>query len=284
MTRRTGLLRLFRSDPPYMRLMALVAFHIHILYVKLVLAYIDNILVAPQAVTPVRPRSVMGLVALIAEELHWSVVRHVDLDRPFNRIFIRHVMGHIQSSACYQFLPYLLSSVTEEAFLAAGFEVLCPVCMAVKTRKTSHTHTMHLPPLMTPGTKSRFSRKLVGFIPVTLHTFDLFHEVMSRVEPRMVNEFGLRVILVSFPVAAVTGLPGNDDIAVPRRNRLLSQKYEFVHLLQLVLFCGMVTLMAVNHFMFADVPFLVRLVMDMTDHAGIGIILEVIVDFVCDEA
>ena len=114
--RRTGLFRLFRSDPPYMRLMALVAFHIHILYVKPVPAYIDNILVAPQAVTPVRSRSIMGLVTLIAEELHRGVVRHIDLDRPFNRILIRHVMGHIQSSAGYQFPPYLLAPVTEEAF------------------------------------------------------------------------------------------------------------------------------------------------------------------------
>jgi hypothetical protein len=100
----------------------------------------------------------------------------------------------------------------------------------------------------------------------------------------MVNEFGLRVILVSFPMAAVAGLPGDNDIAVPRRHRFLSQKHEFVHLLHLVLFRGMVALMAVDGLMFADVPLLVRLVMDMTDHAGIGIILEVIVDFVSDEA
>ena len=279
-----GLLCLLRRDSPDMGFMALVAFHIHFLNVEPVFADIDNILVTRQAVSPVGPRGLMGFVTLIAEELHRGVVRHIDLDRPFNRILIRHVVGHIEGSARYQFLSHLLAPVTEEAFLAAGFEVLCPVGMTVKARKTSHSHTVHLPPLVTPGTKSRFSRKLVGFIPVTLHAFDLFHEVMSRMEPRMVDELGLRVVLVSFPVAAVTGFPGNNDIAVPRRNRFLSQEYEFVHLLHLVLFRGMVALMAVDRLMFADMPLLVRLVMDMTDHTGIGIILEIIVDFVRNES
>jgi len=56
-----------------------------------------------------------------------------------------------------------------------------------------------------------------------------------------------------------------------------------IQLPHLVDLCGMVTLMAVDAIMYAGYPCLIRCIMNMTDRACVGIVLEIIIDFVCSK-
>jgi hypothetical protein len=77
-----------------------------------------------------------------------------------------------------------------------------------------------------------------------------------------------------------TCFPGHDNFTMSWRDLVMTEDDKAVELSHLVDFCGMMALMAVYFMMYAGPPGLVCRIMDMTDRAGFGIGLEIIVDLV----
>jgi hypothetical protein len=118
----------------------------------------------------------------------------------------------------------------------------------------------------------------MGPVAVAFGAFDLFHKNMIGVVPRIGDARRVRGFFVLFPVAGEADLPRHDHFAVPGHNLVVTEHGKIEELPHLVGLGGVVALMAVYFMMDAGHPRLVRGVMDMTDPAGVGIVLEVIVD------
>ncbi len=181
MTHYTVFFGLFRCYRPCMGLMALFAFHPHPLNVDLMLANIDYILVAVQAIAPIRPGGFMRFMAYNAVELHRSVVGSPDLGGFFDSRLVRLVMSYIESIAPDQFLANILAAVAEETFFGVGPQVFCPVGMAVKTGQLTHAGANHFFAVMASQTETFFRSKLMYNITMAFGARYLLLEEMFRV-------------------------------------------------------------------------------------------------------
>jgi hypothetical protein len=278
MTCGTGLLCLLICYCPDMGLMAVLAFHARVLNMELVLADRHDVLMAGQAVAPVRPRGFVRLVAFIAVELHGPVLRPVDLDGLVDRLFIGLEMGCIDRLVGQELFPVFFSAMAVQALLDARLQVLGPVGMAVEARKLLHARSVHFAVLVARQAEPFLKAELMGPVAVAFGAFDLFHEHMFCMVPRTGDARRVRFFRVLFPMAAEAGLPGHDHFSMPGRDLVVAEHGKGEDLFHLVELGGMVALMAVHSMMHAFRPCHVRFIMHMAGAACLGIVLEIIVD------
>ena len=276
----TGFLGLLICNCPDMGLVAILAFHARILNMGLVFADRHDIFMAREAVTPVRPRRFVRLVAFVAVELHGPVFRPVYLDRLADRFFVGLEMSDIDGLVSQQFFSVFFAAMAVEALLRSGFEVFCPVGMAVEACELLHPCSVHLPVLVARQAIPFLEAELMRPVAVTFRAFDLFHKDMLCVVPRFADVRRVGLFIVLFPMAAKACLPGHDNFSVPGRDLVVTEHGKIEDLPHLVELGGMVALMAVYAMMYTGRPCLVCGIMNMTGTACIGIVLEIIVDLV----
>jgi hypothetical protein len=128
--------------------------------------------------------------------------------------------------------------------------------------------------------ESLIGRELVDDISVALRAL----EIRSRRVPDMI--LGIRdirsvgVFLVPLPMAEHAEFLRYDDLAVSRRNRLVSEKDELRYLYHLLFPCCVMTVMTGHLIVLALLPRGVGGIVDMTHSACVGIVLEIIIDSV----
>src|SRR5208337_1282854 len=134
--------RLGRCYPPYMRFMAVHAFHIHSVDMQSVLPYARLDFMARQAITHIRLDLCVRLMAHIAVELHRCILWNIDLHRFFNKGWSRPEIFYINGAFSDKLLPDLLPAVAKETFVPARFQVHSTVCMTVYAGEFFHACTM----------------------------------------------------------------------------------------------------------------------------------------------
>lgn len=147
--------------------MTLLAFKTHYLYMRAVLSHRQNLAVAIHAVAPVRPRSLMRMVALVAGELHGPIGRSGDFSCLFNDFIRRLIMGNIKRLIGYELFSDFFASVAEQTFPRSGPEVRRSVCVTVQTGDFFHAGAVNYFSLMTFQAEPRLGSKLMGNIPMT---------------------------------------------------------------------------------------------------------------------
>lgn len=213
------------------------------------------------------------LMALVAEELHWSILGDINLVGLLDHCLPRLKELDIDSVISYQFFSYRIRTVTEKAFLSPGSQVYRPVGMAVQTCKSLHSDTMNLLALMAPETEPFLRRKLVHFIPVTLGALYFFHEVMLCMHPGVVYLFCIRILFVCLPMTFNAILPGNYYLAVPWRDTL-GPAQDKSNKESVLLGNGKVmTLMTVDSGMFTLLPGIIGRFHKMTTDAELRVVL-----------
>ena len=123
--------RLGRCYPPYMRFMAIHAFHIHRINMQGVLPYARFDFMACQAITHIRLDLCVRLMAHIAVELHRCIDRNIDLDSFFNKGLSRFEIFYVYGALRDKLLPDLFTAVAKETLVPAWFQVNSAVCMTV---------------------------------------------------------------------------------------------------------------------------------------------------------
>jgi len=166
-----------------MGFVALLAFHSHNLDVGVMLSDINNIFMTRQAIAPIRPRGFVGLVALVAVELHRCLFRHDYLYGLIDCFLIRLIVSDIERRISAQLFPDRFISMAEETLLAARLEVFCAVSMTVQAGELFHACAMDSFPLMAFYAEALFGGELMRAVSVALNAFNLLHEYVFRMHP-----------------------------------------------------------------------------------------------------
>ena len=276
------------GDPPEMRLMAVLALHVH--------GKMDGVFADPghsgMAAETVSARRFdlalgMRLVTLIAVELHGRLFVKDDLFGLLDRNSIGRKEPHIHGGIFLQLpLDALIFAVAIQTLHPSRFEVLGTVSVAVDAGKTAHAFAVNLLALMALGAEffrgqEMMKTRLVGLhLSVALCTFDLLHVDVFGVEQGFVDPGRF-----AFGVALVAVFRVHDDLPfMTFGHRGWTLQYEADQ--QLVLFHDreVMTVMTVELLMLALRPAVVCRLHQMAADTELWIVLSKIVKFEGDKS
>jgi len=226
----------------------------------------------------------VGLVALIAVELHRCLFRHDYLYGLIDCFLIRLIVGDIERRISAQLFPDSFISMAEETLLAARLEVFCAVSMTVQAGELFHSRAMDGLSLMTFYAEALFGGELMRAVSVALNALNLLHEYVLCMHSRLIDRFCVLEFFIPFPMAFDTVFPGDNDLAMSVRDRGRAVENKTDEKFVLLRNGQVMTVMAIEILMLTGCPCIIGRLHEVATDTEFRIVLRKIIKFKSNDA